>query len=599
MKWTVVALAAGICLTEILNALLPVTAEPSRPWFASAGGWGARIWLGLTVLSIVSGCWFIAKALAADARQVQIVSGLALALVAWHCLWGIGDITTARINSEATQQLAGGLNGWKAPDFGYSSACKEFISNSYPLRQYLIAAIPALLGGRSVLNAHLGFALPLLFGCLLCYAGMRAYLTRDSLSPAVPAALILGLFATPHVIIYLRRFEQGILPLAFTAAALGWLLLYLDRPTPVRLAGLTWNGCLLGATYTPALASWAMLMAFCALQAVHDFRQRRRERVVGWLACLLPVLTTGLCIFTVRNDRGMLGLSTYVEHRSVTAALSEAVRAFFAVGLPDPQAVHADLAPPFFFIAPLLPLIVLYLVLGLTGRLGAVSALICAWVGSIIPASALLAGTSSAPAIVQLHRGMIILPVLYFGMTWSSVRFLKARGRLGSKFVHNIIALLLTAVFGASSIAFFLNDYWRFRDARMTVRDAILSDLIERRESPEWPEQHRATVIVISNNYGVINLRDTTMYFLPETPVYISANRLPQVLSFPHGIVFYIDSSYLQSHIFEPLVALARQRETITVEEAKRTQSIQMAELMPAMLGVATEPILPTPDTPG
>ena len=173
-------------------------------------------------------------------------------LVGFAALWGIGGVEHVQLQHEATQEVAWGLEALATPSWFYTRVGHI----GYPGRQYLIVAAPSLVLGRGLVGLRLGFALVFLFGVLLFWSGARAAWGDRLRGHDAAAMAALSVVAFPYAVKHLHWYEQTTLPLAFTLAAAGWLMITLRRPTVLNWLGLAWIGALLGTSYTPALGSW-------------------------------------------------------------------------------------------------------------------------------------------------------------------------------------------------------------------------------------------------------------------------------------------------------------------------------------------------------
>ncbi|MBR2766416.1 MAG: hypothetical protein IKE03_10615, partial [Blautia sp.] len=132
----------------------------------------SRLWLGtgifLLAVFLVS---FILQAVSdfSGAHTGEMLCFLLLTGILLACL---NNLQISDINPDAATQLAAGLDALEEPDWNYTG--NAFLG--YPSRQYVLAALPSLLFGRSVFSMHLGFAIPFLVSLGLLFLELRAWM---------------------------------------------------------------------------------------------------------------------------------------------------------------------------------------------------------------------------------------------------------------------------------------------------------------------------------------------------------------------------------------------------------------------------------------
>ncbi|HWT73967.1 MAG TPA: hypothetical protein VN258_04500 [Mobilitalea sp.] len=366
----------------------------------------SRSWVFTGLVCLAGVVVYFLKTLIQDLKEKQYLSIAAIFLLMLFLFYLAGNINLSDINPDATQQAAAGLNSYKSGDYNYTG--KAFLG--YPSRQYLIAAWPALLFGRSILTLHMGFAFPFLLGVILMYCALRKWVHRKNLSPGLAVLPLYALFVFPFVTEYYTNFEQAIYPISFTMLAIGFYLLLLCEPNVINMMGLAWIGCLFSNSYTPGLASLGLLLVFVALSAYGLLKKPEKmpfdvpsprlaakslwmvdiNVVVFFLATLLDKRQDRLT--ELRSDTSLIKLT----YQSITDFLTDKNAVFFGMfGM----------------------IVIIYLVAGLTFRFKLRDFLLSLWILGVFVATYLLAGyTSYEPAWI-MQRALIVIPVIIVAVT--------------------------------------------------------------------------------------------------------------------------------------------------------------------------------------
>jgi len=369
----------------------------------------ARIWALMGFGFIVLGAREIVRSAADGVRERDVVSLVMVLLVGFAALWGIGGIDHVQLQHEATQEVAWGLEALETPSWYYT----KYGHLGYPCRQYLIVAAPSMVLGRGLFGLRLGFALVFFFGVLLFWSGARTAWGDRPRGRVAAAVAALCVVAFPFAVKHLHWYEQTTLPLAFTLAAAGWLMVTLRRPSVVNWLGLAWIGALLGTSYTPALGSWCLLIVCLVWLAACAWRSGDRGATVSRLVVAALVAGFGALSFLTRMDL-FKGPGQTIRPDPV-GALGEAYAVFF-------------LGSPTTFVPAVLILpILIPLALGLVGRLGVPGLAISWWVVGIVGASVGFAGYSIQAPAFEIHRAQVVIPPLLLLAGWSILQ-LKACG---------------------------------------------------------------------------------------------------------------------------------------------------------------------------
>ena len=478
------ALLAGVALTGI-EAMAYLKHDA---WSLIA----SRVWVVHGTACLVFTVVAVAGVLREDLRTKNLVVPLAIAWIAFLTFWRVGSFTNAQVNHEATQQVAEALRGAAQPDLRYTSSA--FLG--YPVRQYLLAAVPSMLMGRGLASLRLGYGAPFFLGVLVFYAGLRRHFRREDPRGFASGLSILLLTLFPYLVEYLRRFEQTILPVSFTLQTLGWLLLVLEGAHLSGLFGLVWAGSLLGTSYTPSLASWLLLCGVLIVLIVRAGQIGGATASVFWLAPTIPIVGFGLLSFVTREDLFKPGQDT-IGIESGFEKLSEGFRVFF-------------LGEPRSFVDPLLLLpVVVYLAMALVGRFGRLQFVLSWWAIGVVGVAVCLKGYAAPPPPFAIHRAIVVRPVLIFGL----LRTALGRGTRWTGLLTLRASVLSAAVIGAFS----LSDLFAVRESyRPRLVEHVLADLVQVAHERGAPLESISRVGIVSASPDLENAHDYLVYFCPN-----------------------------------------------------------------------------------
>ncbi len=393
----------------------------------------SRLWLFSAAAFFVCSLAEIWSTFRSDLRD-RFPWGCAAALVvAGVTFWKIHSFTYF-INGEAAHQIYDGLHQWTETDFRYTG-CAYF---NYPSRQYLLAALPALLFGQNLLSLRLGYLWIFFPSILLFYCGLRATLRRNSSGGYLAAIGMLSVLTFPYVGFFLRGPEQVIMPLSLTLAATGWYLLSLVHPGPLTAFCLSWVGAMLATSYTPGLASWCLVVGLLLLTTAAGMREAKPADAAWPLLTAVIVVAFGLSSFVTRAD---IQLQLYQEGRGSLHDILTQIKGGYEVFFFSTSRWEDHT-----FVSPLwiVPLSV-YLVTSLLLRNGAAHFLNSVWAIGAIAAAVYMQGYSIAGPAREIHRAMGVLPPLIAGSVITAGALLE---RLHFSLRKSAIALLvLLAVF--------------------------------------------------------------------------------------------------------------------------------------------------------
>lgn len=410
----------------------------------------SRVWL---ITGVFCFAMFVAvgiRQLIADVRKKEYVLLVGIfALLAMYCFF-IGNMGYADVNADAAQQVAAGLDSFGVADWNYTGVA--FLG--YPNRQYILAALPAWLFGRSITTLHLGFAFPYLLGIVMLFLELRAHAREKGKSEQAALLPVYALGAFPFLTEYYMNFEQAITPVALTMLGIALFLKLCRKPDAGSVLALSWVGCLYCDSYTPVLASLGLLLCFLGLYFITLFRKhgryilKKQDKEHLYLAEVVAELMCNLVLFFVatllaeRSDR----IDSVREDISVFKFALEAWTEFFT----DANAV---------FFGVFSVVILFYLFLSLLAVLRFHDFIISCWVLGVVFFANYMVGYTSYEKAWILQRNMIVIPVLVVALFFVLLRFLESR-RIQ---LRQSAVLCLVAFFGVCSLFNFHREHQSFR----------------------------------------------------------------------------------------------------------------------------------------
>jgi hypothetical protein len=458
--------------------------------------------------------------------------------ISWLCFRWVNSLDKVEINGEATQQVGGALRALNRPDWAYTLT--GFIG--YPMRQYLITAIPTLLNGIDVTNLRLGFALPFVTGLLVFYAGLRSAFTSKMKMPSAIGLVVLALMSFPFVGEYYLTFEQAILPLSFCLHATGWFLLLLTTPRLSTFFCLSWIGALLGTSYTPALAAWILLLGALSIYLLHIYHNKSLQTLLLGGASLIVILGFGLFSFYTRMD---LFRSQDVKDLSIRPDYVISLKQGLSMIVWDPYKP---------FIPPLLLLPVAVFLLGVFFSQKKLLLIpIIVWSVGVALAALTLNGYVPRPAHVDLHRALVVLPpflasavAFYLSPSFSTrvYEWLK-----GWKLV--ILFVLLSCVLGGNAWHSFSNTYWR----QAGPLEKLIGDM-PKLLSNACVDPFKVERVFAVSKLDRSALGNLTSYFTPKADfvmIKIEDNPQPITVDLSKTTLLYIDSKSTDQAEANPL----------------------------------------------
>lgn len=486
----------------------------------------SRLWIAMGIIFLFFSQYVIFRAIIADIKKKFFLGLLSLLYITLLTIVPIGSSMLAPLHHEATQQVSAALENIKQADLNYTKP--SFLG--YPSRQYLIAALPTILFGRSKINLQLGYALPFLLGVFLLYAGLRNFLKEHFYGNYLSAFVIISIISFPYVIEFLRRYEQAILPISFTMQTLGWMLLTIKKQTIRNALSLIWAGSMLATSYTPGLSSWALLLTFIVIFIIHSCIKRSAMPAIFWICCFMVILAFGLSSFQGRED-GLQKVDTgYLLNTNMQNAFEGYSIFFFA----DKK----------LFLNPLLLLpIMIYIACSLLWFNKLPHFLISFWVLLTIAFSVYLKGYASPPPILAIHRAMVIIPPLMTGLVVASVDFISKNNiKLRKGFFHILFILII------------ISSLWHFNQINHTVLPTpnaayLTEDIVKQTKVLGVSTKQPVNIAIFSTNNDFISINDFLMYFFPKYNLLQDANSCLNNFDYSNDGIIYFDQTTCSQEI--------------------------------------------------
>jgi hypothetical protein len=326
-----------------------------------------------------------------DIKSRRFVGPLIMAAMVSVVFYGCGSPNIRWIDYESAQQVAAGLDALTAADFRYT----ELAFLGYPVRQYIMLALPSVIGGRNMFALHFGFNFIFALSALAMYTGLSEFFMKYKPHLVKYAAIITLMTLTSPIIADLTRVcEQSLLPSAFTMMAVGCFLMYIRGATPTSVVGLAFSGVTLASMYTPGFASAALLAAVLVRRMVISVRESK-SAARGSLDFSLALLT-GVTLFyslkLISNGNAMIGDETTLEF------LITAIK----------QIITEN---PYGLFRLLTPIVLLFALFTFMGVFGIPDLQLVLWAFVSIAVSLLMKGYS-ANRIVSIQRGSVAVPIL-------------------------------------------------------------------------------------------------------------------------------------------------------------------------------------------
>jgi len=386
-------------------------------------------------------------------------------------------------------------------DFGIFNLA--FLGGTYPVRQYLLAALPSLFFGKGLITLRLGYGSLYLIGCLSFLSGVRAYLRKQKFPHAILVASFTGVLVSlaNYPILFARIFEQTIVPISVTLLFLAGLLFFLTRPTPLRALWVMWALGLFPYSYTPALSAWIFAMTLLACLCLPI----RRERTIPFLVSMVYGVATLTTSLTTQFAHNILFDKFQISEFPNLNWVDWLYR--YLIGFHATVGFEESLVP-----APLMLCVLIGLYFSLRRKDFRFLAL-CLWAAATVGISLTLKGYCWRPPEFDIHRAMVILPplslavALYLADYWKQIAA-KGSDSILRTLIIGVIALMVLNTIYLPFIRRSPRSY--FRDVMTDTEEAILLVIHHAAPNPK-----RIYLIPPFN----CELEDGLQYFSPDTNV--------------------------------------------------------------------------------
>ena len=571
----------------LTSSMLEILAYAAGGCFAVMAAWA---WMITSVILGILLLYYTGKQVYRDIKGKKYFVPLGFLVLVILFFSFIGNIGYADINPDAAQQTAAGLDSFSSADLNYTG--KGFLG--YPVRQYTIAAIPALLLGRNIWTLHAGFGLYFIVGLIVFFMGLRVWLKSKDMKEEYALLPCYSLLCFPFITEYYQNFEQAIIPVSLTMLAIG-LYLKMSVKTDLKLfIAITWTGCLMADSYTPVLASMGLLIVFVLLlnklkpAAPQDKEERQPDVLLTQpetdytdeilrdvpdkkTASDTDELVTGIddrkpqhtvkpvslekmvpvgAVFNIfvfflatfipgRSDR----LTEFREDGSVIKSIFTAWTDFFT----DANAR---------FLGVFGGLVLLYIIFSIAGAFKLHDALLSLWVLAVVFISDYMTGYTAYEKCWILQRNMIVIPVLLTGIFIVWMYFLKKHNLAVPAFVQGIVLVLMlfAGLFNFSQQHRSFN-YFRYIQPMKHLIEYV-EDTLEEYGLKNTDEFNLA---VYTDNVLEQNMYDYAKFFFPNASVYTAElNNVPEVMDEDRITFLYTDepipddSAFL---MFNPVVS--------------------------------------------
>ncbi len=458
----------------------------------------ARIWMAFGALCFLVFLVSVVKRTVNDVKNKAWLNIIGILIPVAILFFLIGNTLFSDINPDAAQQAAAGLDSFKQPDWNYTG--KAFLG--YASRQYLIAAIPSLLFGRSIAMLQLGFGYPFIIGLVMLYFSARDWSKKEGISEKYAIIPVLTFLSFSFITEYYMNFEQAITPVALTMISLALFMRLYLHPDAITVIAFGWVINLICNSYTPVIASLGLLVAALGVLILFTLTGRLKDRKITLPATL--ILYSGVMLFATTLGKRSDRLLSFRKDTPLLKSIWESWSEFF-------------MNKNAWFLGLFSTIVLAYIVLSFIARLTFWDFMVSCWTLGVIVFSNILEGYTSYQKCWILQRNMIILPVLALTIFMAAVRLLKRHSIKLKPIMPVIWAVFMLALFICRLFTPHQSfTYFKFIQPVKYMYSYMEETLKENGLTPE----DKFTVVLYTESSLCTNIKDYAKYFYPNAETY-------------------------------------------------------------------------------
>ena len=385
----------------------------------------SRLWIAGFILFVLAFIGIVCKQIKADSEnKVSLLPILFLVVVVFFA-FQIGNYGFSDIGYESPRQVVSGLDALEETDWNYTG----WGFTGYPIKQYILNALPSVFLGRSFFALSLGFAFPFLMGLILLFIELRKFLKAVGADENFAILPILMIAFCPYVDEFYYIFEQSMTPISFCMIIVALFLRVVRKPSLLSFVLLFWNVCMLPFMYTPALALMGLVLvlfvyhgvlvllgkSFCS---VYEGKMKVYYSTSLFVAAAAPVICFACTLLKEREDRFISGYGEDGDPEKIKEFFT-AFKTFF---------IQGDSA----FFGVFGAFVLIYMVCALTLRLKRYHIIVSLWCIATSFFSFMLPGVSEVynfyyKTSVLAQRNLVIIPVLAVCMLTAVIECLQGK----------------------------------------------------------------------------------------------------------------------------------------------------------------------------
>ena len=475
----------------------------------------SRLWLLTVILFALFFIVVVIKQLCDDYREKKYLIPCIFALIIAFFAFQIGNFGFSDLSYESTEEVTAGLRALEQTDWNYTGVG----FTGYPIKQYIVNAIPTVILGRKFISLNLGFALPFLMGLTLLFIEMRHLTAKLGIDEKFSLLPVFFISFCPFIDDYYYIFEQSITPVSYTMIIIALFFRCMRKRSLLSFAMLTITACMLPYLYTPALAFMGLYIVIMIYHAINVIASRsgyieqektdKNYLVSVFAAAAMPVLFFVCTLVSKRHDRF---LTSYGESFSAEKQ-SEYLKSFFRFFIDNDSLFWGIFGA----------IVLVYLIASITFRLKFHDLLISLWCIATMLFSFVLPGVAIVynfyyKPMVLAQRGLIMVPVLAVSMLIAVSGFIRNHKISMRKDCLAIISAAFL-LFGANSL-FSVHTGFEYNNNIQHMK-YMIKYVQESMEFHGTKYDDEFVIIIHSENALLDNAWEFTQYFFPKAKVYV------------------------------------------------------------------------------